>query len=119
MTGGSGSYGASDHTSSTPTATSQPNYTPPAERHTNIPMSQAGADFRATVEGNINNTNAEIQQGQTKIEQKADPVKQKVNATQGASVHNNLKKKLGEESLKSVQDAYEYLTDKQNITGEK
>ena len=51
--------------------------------------------------------------------QKADPVKQKINSAHGSSIHNNLKKKLGEESLKSVHDAYEYLTDKKNITGEK
>ena len=124
LTGGSGSYGASDNGSSTPTATSQPSYTPPAERNilyadSNIPISQAGADFRAKVEGNIQLSQQDIQIGASEIRKNSDPVKQKVNDAQGTSIHNNLKKKLGEESLKSIHDAHEYLTDKKNITGEK
>lgn len=122
--GGTGSYGASDNGSSTPTATSQPNYTPPSERNilsadSNVPIYQAGADFRAKVEGNIQLSQQDIQIGASEIRKNSDPVKQKVNDAQGTSIHNNLKKKLGEESLKSIHDAHEYLTDKKNITGEK
>ena len=85
----------------------------------NIPISQAGADFRAKVEGNIQLSQQDIQIGASEIRKNSDPVKQKVNDAQGTSIHNNLKKKLGEESLKSIHDAHEYLTDKKNITGEK
>ena len=124
MTGGNENYGGNYQTSSTPTGTAQPSYTASSGSNilssdSSIPMSQTGADFRAEAEKKIHSTQQDIQIGASEIRKNADPVKQKVNAAQGTSIHNNLKKKLGEESLQSIQDAYEYLTDKKNITGEK
>ena len=116
MTGGTGSYGASDQTSSLPTGTSQPNYTPPAERNilsadSNIPISQAGADFRAKVEGNIHNTNAEIQQGQTRIEQQSNPIKQEIKDEKGKMVTVKVAKKLNDEAMGTAKDLVNLVID--------
>jgi len=107
--GGTGSYGASDQTSSLPTGTSQPNYTPPAERNilsadSNIPISQAGEDFRAKVEGNIHNTNAEIQQGQTRIEQQSNPIKQEIKDEKGKYVTIRALNKVNDEAMGIAKD---------------
>lgn len=73
-------------------------------RKCNIPISQAGEDFRAKVEGNIHNTNAEIQQGQTRIEQQSNPIKQEIKDEKGKYVTIRALNKVNDEAMGIAKD---------------
>jgi len=79
----------------------------------------SGANFREETENRIQSNQQSIQQGAHVIAEKAELIKAKVNTAQGSSIHKNLKDKLGEEAMQTLYDAYDYLSDKKNITGEK